>query len=366
MKILADASLPHLKTWFNPAFLLSTYKNEQELCTLLSQHDILICRSTLRVDATLLANSPIQAVATASSGTDHVDISYLKSRNIPLFDAKGANAHAVADYVMCVLASLQSCSKLQGMQAAVIGMGAVGVLVAARLEQLQFKVHCYDPLRALFDPIFNSCSWEAVLQCDVICIHANLHDEPPFPSKHLFNADCFAKLKPQVVIINAARGGIVDEADLLSASCPITYCTDVYHHEPEVDTTLVQYATICTPHIAGHSKEAKSTAIEYISRKIHHHYQLPFIMDKPYPEAADSPTSVFVMPSRRLAWEDFALAVYNPMQDTMYLKNACNKERAFVQLRTGHYRHDFCCYAEFASLKHELNTPSTEDLALIY
>ena len=108
MKILADATLSNLDIAFPSPFQFFLYHNSEELSLLLSQADILLCRSTLKVDRTLLRYHCLQVVATASSGYDHIDVAYLKTQNISLMDANGSNAIAVGDYVLSVLAHLQT------------------------------------------------------------------------------------------------------------------------------------------------------------------------------------------------------------------------------------------------------------------
>lgn len=140
MKILADAALPNLHQWFTEPFTLATYKNQQELFDLVTHQDILLCRSTIQVNETLLSNSTIHCVATATSGTDHIDLDYLKKRNIRLLDAKGCNANSVADYVTASLAFLQQHRLLKGNKAGIIGVGEVGKRVIKRLAAAGFEV----------------------------------------------------------------------------------------------------------------------------------------------------------------------------------------------------------------------------------
>jgi erythronate-4-phosphate dehydrogenase len=336
MKILADASLPYLKEAFHPAFELTRYHSLEEIKTLLPHHNILLCRSTLKVTANLLEGSQIQCVATASSGNDHIDKSYLARAKISLFDAKGCNADAVADYVVTTLACLEKQEKLRGKIAGLIGVGHVGKEVHARLQALGFEVICYDPPKALVDKTFYSCAFKELTRCDLLCIHANLHETPPYPSAHLLNKHTLEQLKSDVIIINTARGGIINEEDLLKTS-KITYCTDVYSHEPNISDAIINRATLCTPHIAGHTIEAKNKAVFILSQKLHQHYRL----DPP-----QKPSSSQTLPSPPSAknWQAFSLSVYDPSEDTKLLKKACGKKAAFLTQRDAHHRHSFGYY----------------------
>lgn len=247
IKILADATLPHLSVCFSQSFEITTYNSQLALQAMLPHHDVLLCRATLRVNTALLTNSRIQCVATASSGTDHIDHEYLSSKNIRLFDAKGSNARAVADYVTATLAWLETNQKVQGTHLGLIGAGAVGAHILKRLTSTKYHVSIYDPYQLSTDSFTLVQSLQALSQCDILCIHPNLHHQAPYPSFNLINAAFLSTLKPGVAIINASRGGIVNEADLLHAEQAIHYCTDVFIGEPDINPEIVHYATLCTP-----------------------------------------------------------------------------------------------------------------------
>lgn len=341
IRILADASLPGLDQAFPKPFELSFYKQAEEIQSLLPGQQILICRASLKVNEALLAGSALDCVATASSGTDHINPQDLRKHAIELIDAKGSNARAVADYVVASLAYLQKAQGFSAKKAGVIGLGEVGSRVAKRLAAAQMEVLTYDPPRSLVDLNFRSCSLEDLTHCDLLTVHANLHDNSPYPSRDLLNADFLSQLKPRVVIINASRGGIVDEEALLGQSKRIIYCTDVYEGEPSVNKELVDFASLCTPHIAGHSIEAKHRAIVMLSEKLHSYYHLA------------PPNSIFPELKKRLpfepkpSWQETALSLYNPAEETAFLKAADDLKSTFLTLRKAHLnRHDFCVYDE--------------------
>jgi erythronate-4-phosphate dehydrogenase len=348
MKLLADATLPHLRALFTPSFSLTLYHRQDELTDLIPTHDILLCRSTLKVTEQLLSGSTIQCVATASSGIDHIDNDYLKKNKIPLFDAKGCNASAVADYVVATLAFLYQTGRIGGTKAGVIGVGEVGTRVIARLQSMGFDVICYDPIKAELDTHYSYRSLAELTTCDLLCVHANLHQSPPYPSANLLSADFLTKLKPGTVIINAARGGIINEEDLLKVGKSIVYCTDVYQGEPAINPELVDFSTLCTPHIAGHSIEAKNAAVLQISQQLHHYYG--FIPPSTQVSIPDK-NSVFFPKNRtkNSSWQECILALYNPLLDTQILKESNNKALAFVTQRQAHqHRHDFAFYSSMA------------------
>lgn len=335
MNILADASLPGLDAAFAKGFTVTLYQHAEEVPTILVNQDILLCRSTLKVNADLLKNHPLKYVATASSGTDHIDNNYLNQVGIGLIDAKGCNAVSVADYVLATLAYLDTYHGPLGNKVGIIGLGHVGKEVASRLETLGFKIIAYDPLKQ----DYQTTQLQDLYGCDVLCVHAELHKNPPHPSVNLINHDFLAQLKPNCIVINAARGGLVVEEALLKNPKPLIYCTDVYLNEPNVDARIIEKATLCTPHIAGHSLEAKYKAVALVSAQIHK------IAGLVLPQFA---TPAFKAPQALKTsgtWQERVLSIYNPIDETQALKQAQDKKSAFIQLRKNHQnRHDFVTY----------------------
>lgn len=346
MRILADASLPGLENAFPPPFTLSLYSDNKELMSLLKGQDILLCRATLKVNSELLKEHHLKYVATASSGTDHLDHSFLNSQKIQIIDAKGANASAVADYVVSCLAYLEKNKLINGNKAGVIGIGKVGEKVCTRLHHANYQLALFDPLKALQDQHFQSCAKEELYDMDLLCIHAELHDQPPYPSANLLDDVFLAALKPGCVIINAARGGIINEEALLNTSQPLIYCTDVYANEPAIDERMVNRATLCTPHIAGHTIEAKLAAVTMVSEKLHHLSGLPV----PQFNSTLMPPHQIMEISKDKSWQEVVLSLYNPADETAQLKQSLDKKNAFLNLRKSHQkRHDFSIYSELIS-----------------
>ncbi|OGV51381.1 MAG: erythronate-4-phosphate dehydrogenase [Legionellales bacterium RIFCSPHIGHO2_12_FULL_42_9] len=343
MPLLADASLPGLTEAFPSPFKLTLYHTPAEIPSLLTGQDILLCRSTLAANRALIGDHSLKIVATASSGTDHIDSAFLAERGISLLDAKGSNAVSVADYVLSCLAYLKTSLGFHGRKAGIIGAGAVGEEVATRLQAIGFNVINYDPLKALNKPNFKSATLSHLFDCELICVHANHHNKPPYPSINLLDEAFFKQLRPGTVILNAARGGIVNEDALLNVGKSLIYCTDVYLNEPFIDSRIVQLATLCTPHIAGHSIEAKQRAVTLISEKLHAYYHVPcpiFLQEREQqkPELAITPLT---------SWECVVLSLYNPADETKKLKNAAVRafDLTFQRMREAHhYRHEFKRY----------------------
>lgn len=335
MNILIDATLPLIDESFPSPFVVTRYKDKKELAECMPNQSFLVCRANVTVNADTLQDSTLRVIATASSGTCHIDSAYLQTRNIEMLDAKGSNAQAVADYVLATLAYLQNAGINSGKKAGIIGVGAVGSLVLKYLEALGFEIYLYDPLREAREPNFISCKKEDLYDCDVITVHANLHDKVPHASRNLIDIDFLKALKPKTILINAARGGIVNESDILNTPTKPIYCTDVYLNEPEVNKAIVDYAHLCTPHIAGHSMEAKNNAVIQISQELHKKLNLP----SPHQAHATKTTKPYEICDN---WQHHVLSLYNPGIESEILKNALNVQETFLKLRSAHtFRHDF-------------------------
>lgn len=344
MRVLADKSLPNIKEHFAKPFKLTIYDTNECVPGLIGKHDILVCRSTLSVDKALLENTPIKCVATASSGTDHIDSNYLKTNNITLFDAKGFNAIAVTDYVLLVLSCLNKENISPGNLAGVIGVGEVGSRVVKLLKAMGFEVLCFDPYKEKIDTHNKYTKLDNLTKCNLICVHASLHNEKPYPSSKLINQEFLNKLSANTTIINAARGGIVDETAIINTSKKINYCTDVYQNEPDINPEIVKRALICTPHIAGHSIEAKQDAVIILANKISKFYDLNQSMMPLHQESTKNNISqplLFDLNEITEGWQKNILSVYNPLDDTKILKNSINIRDTFLSQRKAHiFRHN--------------------------
>lgn len=344
MRVLADENLPKVSKYFGKPFNLTLYKNLTDLSHKINNADILICRSTVKVNKLLLENTSLKCIATATSGTDHIDKKLLISRDIDLFDAKGSNASAVCDYILSSLALIIKEKHTEINKVGIVGCGEVGSRLAQRLNSLGVFVNCFDPLKSQVDKKFSSCELEDLYAMDAICVHANLHFADPYPSFNLFNKELLKNLKPGLVLINTSRGGIVNEKDLLSNQQKIIYCTDVFANEPNINQQIVDYALISTPHIAGHSIEAKEFAVAMLASKICKKYSLNPPSDYYQNTQVQMPTSWdnLSLSLNSKSFTDFVLSKYSPNSETLALKNATDVNTEFLRLRKNHkFRHSF-------------------------
>jgi erythronate-4-phosphate dehydrogenase len=234
--------------------------------------DVLLVRSITRVDRALLEGSRVRFVATATSGTDHLDLPWLAGQGIAVAEAAGSNANAVVEYVLAALAELHLRGiALQGRDAAIVGFGQVGSRLHAALQILGLEVQVCDPLveadwrqRGLPAPV-RFCTLEQALQASLISLHTPLTRIGAHPTWHLLQHSRLAGLRPGTIFINAARGAVVCNQALLARlqqDAPLYCVLDVWENEPRISMPLLQAVTLGTPHIAGYSVEAKSNASE--------------------------------------------------------------------------------------------------------
>ena len=232
----------------------------------LKDANALLTRTVTRVDANLLQDSQITFVGTASAGTDHVDTRYLSERGIKLANAAGCNAGAVADYVLDAIYQCQRLESLiSGATVGLVGYGAVGRHLAARLSKLGGKVMVYDPFVENTEGDVKFCALPEVLGCSIVSLHAALHNDQPHPSAQMIDKTAVGYISPDALFINAGRGALVTEEALhRMADKGVTLVLDTWPEEPSVSQDLLSRAAFATPHIAGYTRTAKSNATDFL------------------------------------------------------------------------------------------------------
>lgn len=219
--------------------------------------DLLFCRSTLKVNAALLDGSSVRFVGSGVVGTDHIDSSYLETRGITWVSAPGCNAESVADYFVTSLLLLAEARgfELRGKTLGVVGVGQVGSRVFRRAQALGMNVLGCDPF------LMGYLSLEELLpQCDIITFHTPLTHDGPYPTFHMLTGKMIQRVKPGAILVNMARGDLVDAALLTTAVDQGFFSDlllDVWEGEPDYSSELAMRAFGATPHIAGHAYEGK-------------------------------------------------------------------------------------------------------------
>ncbi len=222
----------------------------------------LIVRSVIGVDAALLDRSPVQFVGTTTTGVDHIDQRYLAARNIEFAAALGCNADAVAEYVLTALLTVARTRglALHGATIGIIGVGRIGSRVARMTQALGMSPVLHDPplARATGDPRYRPL--DEALRADVLTLHVPLTTDGPDPTRHLIGRDELARMTPAAILINTARGDVVDNHALheaLTGGAIRAAVMDVWEGEPSLNWPLLPLVALGTPHIAGHSFDGK-------------------------------------------------------------------------------------------------------------
>ncbi len=268
MNIFIDENIPFLQDSFKEVGNIISYKgrdlNNKDLIE--NNCDCLITRSTCKVNKKLLENTAVKFVATATSGTDHVDKDYLKSEGIEFASALGSNANSVAEYVIYSMLKWASVKKtiLHDKKIGIIGYGNIGRLVAKYADLLGMIVYVNDPpLKDAgfeFPEKFEYKELEELpFLCDVITNHVSLTTNGKYATVNLIDEIFIKAMNIESLMVHASRGGVVDENILLDRLIAeeLFTCIDVFVGEPDFNTELAELALLCSPHVAGYSFDGK-------------------------------------------------------------------------------------------------------------
>lgn len=262
--IMADENIPLAQDAMQRFGTVTTFHGRQLRQADLQHAEILLVRSITRVDHSLLDSTPVRFVGTATIGTDHIDQAYLAERGIAFASAAGCNANSVAEYVIAAILELHAMGLLpppQTLSLGIVGVGHVGSRLAEKAEALGISLLLNDPPRQRREGGDQWCSFESLLaEADIISFHVPLHRSGIDSTLHLLNRANLPTIKPTAVVINSARGPVIDNAAL--AEWLITHpkaaaVLDVWETEPAFSTALARLCTFATPHIAGYSQDGK-------------------------------------------------------------------------------------------------------------
>lgn len=255
------------------------------LTGLVADADAIIVRNRTQVDAALVGAAPrLVAVGRLGVGLDNIDLAACKARGIAVFPALGANTVSVAEYVIATAmsllrgayganaamiagqwprAALSEGGEVAGRTMGLLGLGTIGRAVAERAEALGMRIAAFDPHLPADDPIWRTAErvdLEGLLAtADVLSLHVPLTEG----TRGLIDARAIAAMKESAILINTARGGIVDEAALaaaLKAGRLGGAALDVFAVEPLTTAAAAVFEgvpnLILTPHIAGLTGES--------------------------------------------------------------------------------------------------------------
>jgi len=271
LKIVADENIPFARDAFSTLGEVQLISGRDATPAMFRDADLFFCRSVTKISRALLDGSRVRFVATATIGTDHVDLDYLRQRGTAFASAPGSNANSVAEYITASLLVLarRGGYALEGKTLGVVGVGNVGSRVVQKSQALGMRVLQNDPplARQTRDPRF--VPLDALFEADFITLHVPLSREGEDGTYHLADEAFLRRMKPGAAFLNSSRGRVMDGKAVgralgdghLSAAV-----LDVWEEEPVVDLPLLARVAIGTPHIAGYSFDGKVCATEMVYR----------------------------------------------------------------------------------------------------
>ena len=264
MKIVADANIPCVEDAFADLGEVIRIPGRDIGPRDLRDCRCLLVRTVTRVDAELLAHSTVEFVGSATIGTDHLDTDFLRCNDIAFSNAAGCNAEAAAEYVVSGLYALSARHGFDParLTAGIVGYGNVGRRLHAKLAALGIACRLCDPPLAARggcgQPLVTLD--EIIDECDFISLHVPLTRGGEHPTFHLLDGSRLARLRRHGLLVNAARGEVVDNRalrDLLRDRADLRVFLDTWENEPRPDRELLRAVDLATPHIAGYSVEGR-------------------------------------------------------------------------------------------------------------
>jgi D-3-phosphoglycerate dehydrogenase len=275
---ISDRGIQLLKDQPNWQIVLTT---KDTLLAELPNADALIVRSATKVTADLLDKAPhLRAVGRAGVGVDNIDLEAATKRGVLVMSTPGGSSVSVAEHTFALLLALvrqlpkfdasmregrweksSSGAEVRGKTLGLIGLGRIGSEVALRAEAFDMRVLAFDPFiseAAARELSVDLVSLEQLLaESDFISLHTAVVPQ----TQNMINAQSIAKMKKGVRIINAARGELINEADLAAAikeGHVAGAALDVFAEEPPKNCPLIGLPNvITTPHVAGSTAEAQ-------------------------------------------------------------------------------------------------------------
>lgn len=340
MKIVADRFVPFLEGVFEP-YAEVVYIDGREITHEdIADADALIIRTRTKCNAELLDGTKVKMIATATIGTDHIDLDYCASNGIEVHNSEGCNAGGVMQYVFSALygVAARKSIKLDDAVFGIIGVGHVGSRVKEMAEYLGFKVLCCDPPRAEKEGWDGFCTLDHLLaNSNVVTMHVPLDET----TRNMADEDFFTVMPAGSIFINAARGEVMNEDALMAAIPKLgAVVIDTWNNEPDVNVALMEVVDVATPHIAGYSYQGKQNGTAYAVQAVARRFGIEPLYDF-YP-AADIPDHepVLLDLKGKTQGEVAAVFQYNYPIFTDDFRFRMEPER-FEELRTGYqYRRE--------------------------
>lgn len=295
-EFMDETAVASLKARYDTVYDPALVDQAEKLAALVGEARALVVRNRTQVRGAFLASAKkLSCVGRLGVGLDNIDVDACKARHIAVFPATGANDLSVAEYVITAAAMLlrhayvaneamlegkwprQALAgrELAGKTIGLVGFGSIAREVAWRANAFGMQIVASDPYLEATHPAWTTArnvSLDGLLEiADVVSVHTPLTDQ----TRNLIDGGALAKMKPQAVLINAARGGIVDEAALAAALKEgrlAGAALDVFATEPLTAEAGEKFKGIAnlvlTPHIAGVTEESNSRVSHLIAEKV--------------------------------------------------------------------------------------------------
>ncbi|MCM1153354.1 MAG: 4-phosphoerythronate dehydrogenase [Muribaculum sp.] len=328
-KIIIDKAIPDLERRLTDHFEVISKPGANIDGNDVKDAAALIVRTRTHCDRQLLADSSVSLVATATIGTDHINMRDMADLGIEVCNAPGCNAPGVAQYVWSSLLTLGFDPSRHTL--GVVGKGHVGSIVTQWGRTLGCNVLVCDPPRrdaGYSDEEYLSLD-RLASACDAVTFHVPLTHDAPYATARLCNDETMKLLKPGAILINASRGGVVHEEALLRhiAGRNLRAVIDTWIGEPAINTALLESAEIATPHIAGYTREGKSRATRMVLEAVGRHFNVTL--------PTEGLTGNYTPPTALTV--SSILQSYDPHKDTQTLRG---HPLRFETLRTGYQLRD--------------------------
>ena len=330
MKVVVDKAIPFIGGVLEPyaevVYLDGAYIDS----TAIKDCDALIIRTRTHCDSRLLDGSNVRFIATATIGRDHIDERYCHNAGIAVYSAPGCNARGVLQWVASALhhIAVTDGRKPQDYTLGVVGVGNVGSLVVEYARAWGYRVLQCDPPRKEREGGDFIAIYELLHKADIITLHTPLDNT----TRHLINPESIARMKPNAIVINASRGGVVDNKAMAESNH--RYIFDVWEGEPKIDLEVLRRATLATPHIAGYSLQGKANATAMVVRAFAKHFGIP--LTDWYPKDIE-PTS-----PRTINWEELSSSIADYCDIASETSSLKLHPEEFEAMRNGYaYRQEY-------------------------
>lgn len=273
MLIVADPNIPMAAAAFSPFGEVRLVPGRELTRGDVAEAEILIVRSVTKVDAALLEGTRVRFVGTATIGTDHLDLGYLKERGVGWSSAAGSNARSVVEWVLAALAEWCVAGGLdwRGKTLGIVGHGNIGSRLAPVARAAGMKVLVNDPPLARAGVYTEAVPLDDLLaESDFVTLHVPYTKGGPDPTHHLIQGRQLGLMKHDGLLINASRGAVVCNKMALEAARIKRpgVILDVFEGEPRPNRDLVRACFLATPHVAGYSMEGKIAGTEMMAAAV--------------------------------------------------------------------------------------------------